>query len=84
MNGKKSNPKKEHKEILDLISDFLSNHYSQRFGQAIFNLGIKEFVNKTAPTKEEFKIRDIYNDSDKAILERIKGQLERLEKQQKR
>jgi len=24
---KKSNPKKEHQEILDLISDYLSNHY---------------------------------------------------------
>ena len=28
----KSNLKKEHQEIIDLLSEFLSNHYSQRFG----------------------------------------------------
>lgn len=81
---KKSNPKKEHREILDLISEYLSNHYDQRFGQAIFNLGINEFVNKTDPAKENYKIRDIHGDSDNIILERIKVQLEWFEEQKKR
>lgn len=80
----KSNPKKEHQEILDLISQYLSNHYDQRFGQAIFNLGINEFVNKTQPEKEDYKVRDIHNDQDSVILKRIKSQLEWFEEQKKR
>lgn len=80
----KSNPKKEHQEILDLISDYLANHYDQRFGQAIFNLGINQFVNKKHPEKEDYKIRDIHNDQDSVIIERIKSQLEWFEEQKKR
>ena len=80
----KSNPKKEHLEILNLISAYLSNHYDQRFGQAIFNLGINEFINKTDPAKENYKIRDIHGDTDDKILERIKSQLEWFEEQKKR
>ncbi|WP_216595959.1 hypothetical protein [Flammeovirga sp. OC4] len=79
-----SNPKKEHQEILDLISEYLSNHYSQRFGQALFNLRINEFVNKEDPSKENYKIRDIHGDSDEKILKRLKGQLEWFEDQKKR
>ncbi|NVK63440.1 MAG: hypothetical protein HWE22_02585 [Flavobacteriales bacterium] len=71
----KSNPKLEHQEILDLISGYLANNYSQRFGQALFNLGINEFVNKTDPAKANYQIRDIHGDSDAKILERIKKQL---------
>lgn len=81
---KKANPKKEHKEILDLISDYLANHYDQRFGQALFNLGINGFVNKLNPEKENYKTRDIHGDSDKDILERIKNQLARFEEQRKK
>jgi hypothetical protein len=81
---KKSNPKKEHQEILDLISDYLSNHYDQRFGQAIFNLGINQFVNREDPAKENHRIRDIHSDKDEKILERIKSQLEWFEEQRKR
>jgi C-terminal processing protease CtpA/Prc len=55
----KSNPKKEHQEILNLISDYLSNNYDQRFGQALFNLRINGFTNKTDPAKEDYKMRDI-------------------------
>jgi hypothetical protein len=80
----KSNPKKEHQEILDLISNYLANHYDQRFGQAIFNLGINQFANKTEPEKENHKIRDIHNDQDSAIIERIKSQLEWFDEQKKR
>lgn len=81
---KKSNPKKEHQEILRLISEYLASHYSQRFGQAIFNLGINEFVNKTDPSKENYKLRDIYSDTDEKILKRIKRQLEWFEEQRKK
>ena len=80
----KSNPKKEHQEILDLISDYLANDYDQRFGQAIFNLGINQFVNKIQPEKENYKIRDIHNDQDSVIIERIKSQLEWFDEQKKR
>jgi len=80
---KKSIPKKEHKEILDLISDYLANHYDQRFGQALFNLGINGFVNRLNPEKENYKMRDIHGDSDKDILQRIKNQLERFEELRK-
>ena len=81
---RKSNPKKEHQEILDLIADYLANHYSQRFGQAIFNLGINEFTNKTYAEKENYRLRDIYNDEDSAIIERIKSRLECIEEQKKK
>ncbi|WP_299884341.1 hypothetical protein [uncultured Lacinutrix sp.] len=80
----KSNPKKEHQEILDLISDYLANHYDQRFGQALFNLGVNEFVNRLQPEKENYKIRDIHNDQDNVIIERIKSQLKWFEEQKKR
>ncbi len=79
----KSNPKKEHQEILDLISDYLANHYDQRFGQALFNLGINEFVNKMQPEKDNHRIRDIHSDQDSVIIERIKSQLEWFEEQKK-
>lgn len=75
----KSIPKKEHKEILDLISDYLANHYDQRFGQALFNLGINEFTNRLNPEKGNYKMRDIHGDSDMKILQRIKNQLKKTE-----
>lgn len=81
MEWSKSNPKKEHQEILDMISAFLANHYDQRFGQALFNLGVNEFVDKSDPAIENYKIRDIHGDSDAKIIKRIKNQLEWIEKQ---
>ena len=77
----KSNLKKEHQEIIDLISDYLANHYDQRFGQALFNLRVNEFVNKSNPEKENFRLRDIHGDSDIQIIERIKNQLKWFEEQ---
>lgn len=73
--------KKEHNEIINLISDYLNQHPDQRFGQAIFNIGINEFLNKVDLQKEDFRIRDIYNDKDSDIINRIKSQLEWFEKQ---
>jgi hypothetical protein len=79
----KNSPKKEHREILDLISDYLSNHYDQRFGQALFNLSINEFVNNTNPSADNYRIRDIYGDSDQAIAKRIKNQINWFKSQKK-
>lgn len=79
-----SNPKTEHQEILDLISDYLAENPSLRFGQALFNLGVNEFANKSDPAKEDFKIRDIHADFDDEIIRRIKKQLEWFEAQKKR
>ncbi|MCA8829828.1 hypothetical protein LF252_04245 [Hymenobacter sp. BT728] len=63
--------KEEHRVILEMIKDYLDQHPSQRFGQAIFNLGINEFKQTG-----EFQLRDIYNDADSEIIERIKNRLE--------
>lgn len=72
--------REEHQEIIDLISGFLVNHYDQRFGQALFNLGINEFVNKLNPEKEDYRVRDIHGDSDDKILQRIKFNLDRIKR----
>ena len=63
--------KKEHKEILALLGDFLEKHPELRFGQALTNLGVLEFADKSFPPKHNV-LRDIYNDSDKSILEKVK------------
>ena len=75
--------KKEHREIINLISHYLEQYPDQRFGQAIFNLGINEFTNKNQPEKDDYKIRDIHSDQDITIIERIKSQLEWFEKQKR-
>lgn len=80
----KSNPKRKHQQILDLISEYLSMYYDQRFGQALFNLKINEFIDKTTSTEENFVLRDIYNDSDDEIIERIQKQIEHFTNQRKR
>lgn len=55
-------------QILQILSDYLNENPSIRFGQALFNLGINEFdSSKNTPT-----LRDIYNDTDKRILDRVK------------
>lgn len=56
-------------EILNLIDTFSSKFPKQRFGQILFNLNINQFETKTE------KIRDIYNDLDIEILERIKNKI---------
>lgn len=76
----RSNPKKEHQEILDMISDYLSNNYDQRFGQALFNLDVNGFINESDPAKAEYRMKDIHGDSDERILERVKSRFERFEK----
>ncbi len=65
----------EHRIILDKLKEYLEQNPSQRFGQAIFNLGINEFKQN-----EEFQLRDIYNDTDSEILKRIDKRLELFNK----
>ena len=61
----------EHTIILEKIKTYLEQHPTQRFGQAIFNLGINEFKEK-----EKFQLRDIYNDNDSEIIKRIEKRLD--------
>ena len=68
--------KKEHKEIIDLISNYLEYDPELRFGQALFNLKINEFQKSTDPRNPNYNLRDIHNDNDADILKRIKSQLE--------
>ncbi|WP_405567097.1 hypothetical protein [Polaribacter sp. Asnod6-C07] len=68
--------KKEHKEIIDLISSYLEYDPELRFGQALFNLKINEFQKSTDPRNPNYNLRDIHNDNDADILKRIKNQLE--------
>ncbi len=71
--------KQEHEELMGLISRFLRENPAQRFGHALFNLGINEFADGSAPEKEKYQLRDIYADSDAAILARVRAQLDRLD-----
>ncbi len=57
--------------ILNLIENHLKRNPSERFTQALFNLGITEFADKNNPEAKGFLLRDIYNDADAIVLERI-------------
>ena len=74
--------KKEHKLILDLISSYLEKYPDQRFGQAIFNLGINEFI-KNDSSLPTYNLKDIYNDEDYVVIKRIENQLEWFNLQEK-
>jgi hypothetical protein len=63
--------KKEHQEIINRLSNYLKDNPDIRFGQALYNLSINEFADKTNPETKDFLLRDIYNDSDKKILNRM-------------
>jgi len=67
--------KQAHKEILTLLSEYLQAHPELRFGQALFNLGVNEFSNRTDPEKDDYHTRDIHADSDGEILARMKDSL---------
>ena len=74
--------KKEHKLILDLISSYLEKYPDQRFGQAIFNLGINEFI-KNDSSLPTYNLKDIYNDEYYVVIKRIENQLEWFNLQEK-
>lgn len=73
--------KKEHRIILDLLEEFLEKNPSQRFGQALFNLNVNQFQETTDPRNPNYNLRDIYNDADLEIMERIKNRLKLIEAQ---
>ena len=75
--------KKEHKEIIDLISSYLEYDPELRFGQALFNLKINEFQKTSDPRNPNYNLRDIHNDNDTDILKRIKSQLKWFDLQQR-
>lgn len=75
--------KKEHKKIIDLLNNYLELYPDQRFGQALFNLGINEFQKTIDPRNPNYNLRDIHNDKDAEILMRIERQLEWFELQKK-
>ena len=79
----KEKMKKEHKEIIDLISNYLEYDPELRFGQALFNLKINEFQKSNDPRNPNYNLRDIHNDNDADILKRIKSQLEWFDLQKK-
>lgn len=62
------------KTILTLIEQYLEKNPSIRFTQALFNLGITEFADKGNPEAKGFLLRDIYNDIDDEVLERMAKQ----------
>lgn len=64
--------KPEHAAIMNVLEAYLLEHPSMRFGQALFNLGINQFANQVNPILEGHLMKDIYNDTDTQILERIK------------
>ena len=66
--------KNTHREILDMIADYLQKNPDIRFGQALHNLGVNEFINKENPEDGMYLLRDIYNDSDGMVLKRMKNE----------
>lgn len=75
--------KPEHSKIIELLKSYLEKSPEQRFGQAIFNLGINEFQKTTDPRNPDYTLRDIYNDDDKEILNRINRQITWFDLQRK-
>jgi hypothetical protein len=61
------------KEIIQLITEYLEKNPGIRFGQALFNLNINMFEDQQDPSRRDFLLKDIYNDSDQRILNRIKN-----------
>lgn len=67
LNSLKESITNESLEILQKLQQYLEDHPGIRFGQALFNLDINEFQKDGS-----LIYRDIYNDSDKQILDRVK------------
>ena len=61
------------KTILQIITQYIEANPQARFGQALFNLNINQFEDQQDPSRKGFLLRDIYNDSDQKILNRIKN-----------
>ncbi|MBS1572385.1 MAG: hypothetical protein JST62_08350 [Bacteroidetes bacterium] len=59
-------------EILNINANYCKENPNQRFGQILFNLNINEFK------KDSEEIRDIYNDFDETIFERVQIRIQQL------
>ena len=59
-------------EILNIIANYCKENPNQRFAQILFNLNINEFKEGSE------EIRDIYDDSDQKILERLQERIKKL------
>jgi hypothetical protein len=57
--------------ILRALEQYLEKDPSIRFGQALFNLGINQFSDPRNPEAKDYLLRDIYNDRDADILDRV-------------
>lgn len=66
----------EHRIILNEIEEALNRDPELRFGQALFNLGINQFVNPENPAEADYRMRDIHSDKDSEIIGRIMAQKE--------
>jgi hypothetical protein len=66
----------EHRIILNEIEEALNRDPELRFGQALFNLGINQFVNPENPAEADYRMRDIHDDKDSEIIGRIRAQKE--------
>lgn len=73
----------KHRIILKAIEEALNRDPELRFGQALFNLGINEFVNRENPSEADYRMRDIHGDKDSDIIARIRRQQEWRELQGK-
>lgn len=70
----------EKKAILAVLTEYLNENPSVRFGQALFNLGINEFADREFPIRKDFLLKDIYEDSDEKISMRVIEALSKMEK----
>lgn len=62
----------ENNQIITILIQHLMDNPEERFGQALFNLGINQFANSINSSEKNHLLKDIYNDTGKQILERIK------------
>jgi hypothetical protein len=67
--------KDTHSKIIQILSEFLEKNPEQRFGQALFNLNINQHKYDISsiinPSEVSYQMRDIYNDSDKCMADRV-------------
>jgi len=61
------------RKIITALTNYLEENPQARFGQALFNLNINQFAEEKDPSKKDFLLRDIYNDSNERIVARIEG-----------
>ncbi len=60
-----------HRTIMQLLENYLDMHPDLRFGQALFNLGINQIDVHCVDAPGYMFMRDIYEDSDEIILDRM-------------